>query len=93
MLLLIVSASGCYIPTWRCRTPRPLQSLENRWGDFVDCVGHQSPVNQPWCDPHYCRVGIYRVAPYGPFGPPREPAVHPAARSGSPAQRPNSRPG
>ncbi len=79
-VLLVVSASGCYIPTWRCQTPRPLQAMENRWGDLVDCIGNHDPVNQPWCNPHYARIGIYRNAPYGQapiVGPPPAPIAGP----------------
>ncbi len=94
-VLLLVSASGCYIPTWRCQTPRPLQWAENRWGDLVDCVGHQSAVDQPWCDPRYSRVGIYRVGPYPPFGPPTEevePAANPAPLPNAPIPAPAAGP-
>ncbi len=67
-LLWIASATGCFIPYWRIPTPRPVQKLENGWADVADYIGNKSPINTPCCcnPPHYVRVGIYRVAPYGP---------------------------
>lgn len=69
-VLFLSSASGCfYIPTWRFPDPPLCQSAEDAWGCAVDYIGHQSPVEQPWCDPHYVQQGVYRVAaPYGPIG-------------------------
>lgn len=69
-VFLLTTASGCfYIPTWRIPNFEPCQSAENAWGCLVDTVEHQSPIDQPWCDPHYHPQGVYRVAIPGQWHP------------------------
>ncbi|MCA9072785.1 MAG: hypothetical protein KDA84_27870, partial [Planctomycetaceae bacterium] len=73
---LLTTFSGCFfIPTWRIPNYEPCQSVENAWGDVVDTVGHQSPVDQPWHDPCYCPQGVYRVAIPGQWHP--GPEIYP----------------
>ena len=65
-LLLMMAWTGCvYIPTWDWPEPECCQCAEDRWGDAVDCVNHQSTIDQPCHDPEYCKRGVYRVAAPG----------------------------
>lgn len=69
-LVLMTTLSGCfYIPTWRIPNYEPCQSAENAWGCMVDTVEHQSPIDQPWCDPKYAPQAVYRVAIPGQWNP------------------------
>jgi hypothetical protein len=78
-LVLLPAQAGCvYIPTWDWPEPECCQCAEDRWGDLVDHINHQSSIDQPWHDPEYCKRGVYRVAapgtvviePSGPNDPP-----------------------
>lgn len=67
-LIFLLGWTGCvYIPTWDCPEPVCCQCAEDRWGDAVDCVCHQSTIDQPCCchDRGYCKRGVYRVAAPG----------------------------
>jgi hypothetical protein len=78
-LLLLMGLSGCItIPTWQVPDPAACQCLENAWGDGVDCICHSSPIDQPYCDPHYVKKGVYRVAPYGIVQPAESQPPKPA---------------
>jgi hypothetical protein len=67
-LILLLASTGCvYIPTWDWPEPECCQCAEDTWGDAVDCVNHQSTIDQP-CHCHdepYCKRGVYRVAAPG----------------------------
>ena len=69
-LALLPMSSGCfYIPMWRVPTHPACQHAEDTWGDVVDFVGNQSPIDRPWHDPQYCPQGVYRVAAPGSLVP------------------------
>lgn len=80
-LVFLLASTGCvYIPTWDWPEPECCQCAEDRWGDAVDCVNHQSSIDQPWHDPEYCKGAIYRVAAPGtvvivPSEPEEPPAI------------------
>jgi hypothetical protein len=82
-LVILCGVSGCvYIPTWDWPEPACCQCAEDRWGDAVDCVNHQSTIDQPCHDPEYCKRGVYRVAAPGtiviaPSAPDSPPAISP----------------
>ena len=66
--VLLWGFAGCvYIPTWDWPEPECCQCAEDRWGDLVDFINHQSTIDQP-CPCHdvdYCKRGVYRVAAPG----------------------------
>jgi hypothetical protein len=67
-LAILWTCTGCvYIPTWDWPQLECCQCAEDTWGDAVDCVNHQSTIDQP-CHCHdldYCKRGVYRVAAPG----------------------------
>lgn len=65
-VIVLGLGSGCVnLHTWRIDTFEAARKAEDGWGCLVDEVGHHSPIDQPWCDPHYVKGGIYRVAAPG----------------------------